>query len=94
MSTSSTSSTAGGHDDAFAREWTLGADGLWCRSAARVVVLDTAAGTGADEVRLLLVRGHDADQVDRSWWFTTGGGLGRTRPSVPPGSSSRRPGSW
>ncbi len=25
--------------------------------------------------RLLLVRGHDRDQPERSWWFTVGGGL-------------------
>jgi len=26
--------------------------------------------------RLLLVRGHDVDQPERSWWFTVGGGIG------------------
>ncbi|WP_435300177.1 NUDIX hydrolase [Timonella sp. A28] len=38
------------------------------RYAARVIVLDHAG-------RVLLVKGHDADQPERSWWFTIGGGL-------------------
>nr|WP_255596347.1 NUDIX domain-containing protein [Cellulomonas sp. C5510] len=46
----------------------LGEDGLRFRRAARVLLLD------ADD-RLLLVRGHDADQPERSWWFTVGGGI-------------------
>ena len=49
-------------------DWVLGADGLRFRRAARVILLD------ADD-RLLLVRGHDADQPERSWWFTVGGGM-------------------
>ncbi|PWJ53521.1 NUDIX domain-containing protein [Quadrisphaera granulorum] len=57
-------------------EWALGDDGLWFRRGARVLLVDTARGTASDEVRLLLVRGHDADQVERSWWFTVGGGIG------------------
>nr|WP_282944330.1 NUDIX domain-containing protein [Cellulomonas endometrii] len=46
----------------------MGEDGLRFRRAARVLLLD------ADD-RLLLVRGHDADQPERSWWFTVGGGI-------------------
>lgn len=61
---------------AFESEWVLGADGLWFRRGARVVLLDTAGGSGASAARLLLVRGHDADDVERSWWFTVGGGIG------------------
>ncbi|QCB95289.1 NUDIX domain-containing protein [Cellulomonas shaoxiangyii] len=38
------------------------------RRAARVILLD-------EHDRVLLVRGHDADQPERSWWFTVGGGL-------------------
>lgn len=53
---------------ALGPDWVLGADGLRFRRAARVLLLD------ADD-RLLLVRGHDADQPERSWWFTVGGGI-------------------
>jgi 8-oxo-dGTP pyrophosphatase MutT (NUDIX family) len=56
----------GGH--AFGPEWTRGADGLLFRRAARVILLDEAD-------RVLLVRGHDVDQPERSWWFTIGGGI-------------------
>lgn len=49
-------------------EWVPGPDGLPFRRAARVILLD------ADD-RLLLVRGHDAGEVTRTWWFTVGGGL-------------------
>ncbi|MEE6272176.1 NUDIX domain-containing protein [Georgenia sp. MJ206] len=49
-------------------EWTPGPDGVPFRRAARVIVLD-------DEDRVLLVRGHDAGETTRSWWFTIGGGL-------------------
>lgn len=49
-------------------DWELGPDGVRYRRAARVIVLD-------DEGRVLLVRGHDADQPERSWWFTVGGGI-------------------
>jgi 8-oxo-dGTP pyrophosphatase MutT (NUDIX family) len=38
------------------------------RRAARVILLDESG-------RVLLVRGHDADQPERSWWFTVGGGI-------------------
>lgn len=49
-------------------DWQPGPDGLPFRRAARVLLLDEAD-------RLLLVRGHDIDQPERSWWFTVGGGL-------------------
>jgi len=49
-------------------DWTVGADGVRSRRAARVIVLD-------DADRVLLVRGHDRDQPERSWWFTVGGGI-------------------
>lgn len=49
-------------------DWTRGPDGLFFRRAARVLLLDATD-------RLLLVRGHDADQPERSWWFTVGGGI-------------------
>ena len=48
--------------------WVRGPDGVRERSAARVLVLD---GAGA----VLLVRGHDADEPDRHWWFSVGGGI-------------------
>lgn len=48
--------------------WQVGQDGVPYRYAARVLLLD------ADD-RLLLVRAHDADQVERTWWFTVGGGI-------------------
>ncbi|MBI9115310.1 NUDIX domain-containing protein [Sanguibacter sp. YZGR15] len=38
------------------------------RRAARVVLLDP-------DGRVLLVRGHDADDPGRHWWFTVGGGI-------------------
>ncbi len=60
---------------ALGPDWVLGEDGLRFRRAARVILLD------ADD-RLLLVRGHDADQPERSWWFTVGGG-------IDPGEGSR-----
>lgn len=60
----STSGTA----TALGPDWVLGEDGLRFRRAARVLLLDAAD-------RLLLVRGHDADQPERSWWFTVGGGI-------------------
>jgi 8-oxo-dGTP pyrophosphatase MutT (NUDIX family) len=53
---------------ALGPDWVLGPDGLRHRRAARVIVLDDAG-------RALLVRGHDADQPERSWWFTVGGGI-------------------
>lgn len=49
-------------------DWVLGEDGLRFRRAARVILLDEAD-------RVLLMRGHDLDQPERSWWFTVGGGI-------------------
>ncbi len=49
-------------------DWVVGPDGVRHRRAARVIVLDDAG-------RVLLVRGHAADQPERSWWFTVGGGI-------------------
>lgn len=56
-------------------DWVRGADGVLFRSAARVILLDRAD-------RVLLVRGHDLDRPERSWWFTVGGG-------IDPGEDSR-----
>ncbi|HIZ34992.1 MAG TPA: NUDIX domain-containing protein [Candidatus Ruania gallistercoris] len=49
-------------------DWQRLPDGTAFRTAARVVALDDAG-------RVLLARGHDADQTDRTWWFTIGGGI-------------------
>ena len=49
-------------------DWVPGPDGIPYRRAARVILLDEAD-------RVLLVRGHDVDQPERSWWFTVGGGI-------------------
>jgi 8-oxo-dGTP pyrophosphatase MutT (NUDIX family) len=49
-------------------DWVTGADGVPFRRAARVLLLDA-------EDRVLLVRGHDVDQPERTWWFTVGGGI-------------------
>ncbi|MFH5823220.1 NUDIX hydrolase [Georgenia sp. AZ-5] len=49
-------------------EWEPGEDGVPFRRAARVILVD-------EDDRVLLVRGHDAGEVTRSWWFTVGGGL-------------------
>ena len=49
-------------------DWVPGADGIPCRAAARVVVLDARD-------RVLLVRGHDAGAPERSWWVSVGGGI-------------------
>jgi len=53
---------------ALGPDWVLGPDGLRHRRGARVLLLDAAD-------RVLLARGHDHDQPDRSWWFTIGGGV-------------------
>lgn len=58
----------GGPVPSLGPDWRPGPDGLPYRRAARVLLLDEAD-------RLLLVRGHDVDQPERSWWFTVGGGL-------------------
>ncbi len=60
--------SADGPVRALGPEWVMGADGLKFRRAARVLLLD-------QEDRVLLIRGHDADQPSRSWWFTVGGGI-------------------
>lgn len=49
-------------------DWRRDADGVAFRDAARVLLFD-------DRGRVLLVRGHDADQPERTWWFTIGGGI-------------------
>ncbi|UFU04770.1 NUDIX hydrolase [Ruania halotolerans] len=49
-------------------DWQRLPDGTAFRRAARVVVFD-------DDGRVLLARGHDADQPERSWYFTIGGGI-------------------
>lgn len=48
--------------------WELGPDGLPFREAARVILFDARG-------RVLLVRGHDPHEPERSWWFTVGGGI-------------------
>lgn len=58
----------GGPVHVFGPEWVPGPDGMLSRTAARVILLD-------ESDRVLLVRGHDVDQPDRSWWFTVGGGI-------------------
>ncbi|OCI31953.1 NUDIX hydrolase [Oerskovia enterophila] len=60
---------------ALGPDWVLGADGMRHRRGARVLLLDDAG-------RVLLARGHDTDQPERSWWFTVGGG-------IEPGESDR-----
>ncbi len=65
---SRSSADGGGPVHALGTEWRRGDDGLLFREAARVILLD-------EDDRVLLIRGHDADQPDRSWWFTVGGGI-------------------
>lgn len=48
--------------------WQRGSDGMRSRRAARVLILD-------ERGRVLVVRGHDADEPERHWWFTVGGGI-------------------
>lgn len=45
-----------------------GPDGIRERSAARVILMDA-------DGRVLVMRGHDVNQPERSWWFTIGGGI-------------------
>ncbi len=52
-------------------DWVAASDGVLERDAARAIVL--AGPRGAQQV--LMVRGHDVDQPERSWWFTPGGGI-------------------
>ena len=49
-------------------EWEVAADGVRFRRAARVILVD-------DADRVLLLHGCDADQRERTWWFTVGGGI-------------------
>jgi 8-oxo-dGTP pyrophosphatase MutT (NUDIX family) len=49
-------------------DWVPGPDGIRERSAARVILLDA-------DGRVLVMRGHDVNQPERSWWFTIGGGI-------------------
>ena len=58
----------GGPVHGLGPEWTRGDDGVLFREAARVILLD-------EDDRVLLIRGHDVDQPERSWWFTVGGGI-------------------
>lgn len=55
-------------DLVFGEDWRPGPDGILFREGARVLLFD-------EHRRLLLIRGHDWGKVDRSWWFTVGGGL-------------------
>lgn len=48
--------------------WEIGEDGMPFRKAARLVLFDSVG-------RVLLARGHDVAQPDRSWLFTPGGGI-------------------
>ena len=49
----------------FAEEWTRADDGVYERTSARVVIVDT-------ERRVLLMQAREGDH---SWWFTVGGGI-------------------
>ncbi len=49
-------------------EWAVRPDGVRFRDAARVILLDARD-------RVLLLHGCDADQRERTWWFTVGGGI-------------------
>lgn len=49
-------------------QWPRDEQGFPHREAARVILID-------ERNRVLLVRGHDADNPTRSWWFTVGGGV-------------------
>ncbi|NLT29579.1 MAG: NUDIX domain-containing protein [Propionibacterium sp.] len=49
-------------------EWQPGPDGIPYRAAARVLVLDA-------EGSILLLEGHDDNDLDHRWWFTIGGGI-------------------
>ncbi|RPF21097.1 ADP-ribose pyrophosphatase YjhB (NUDIX family) [Myceligenerans xiligouense] len=60
--------SAEGVTSSLGPDWRMAPDGIRERDAARVVLLDDAG-------RVLLARGHDVDQPERSWWFTLGGGI-------------------
>lgn len=46
----------------------VGAASPLAREAARVLLVNTQGA-------VLVLRGHDPDQPERSWWFTPGGGI-------------------
>lgn len=48
--------------------WAIGPSGLLEREAARIVLVSA-------DGHVLVVRGHDRDDLDHCWWFTPGGGL-------------------
>lgn len=52
-------------DVVFAAEWTRASDGVYERTSARVVIVDS-------DRRVLLMRASDGGT---SWWFTIGGGI-------------------
>ncbi len=52
---------------AYAAEWPIGPSGYPERDAARVLLFDPAG-------RILMILGHDIDDLDHRWWFTPGGG--------------------
>ncbi|WP_245792397.1 NUDIX hydrolase [Bowdeniella nasicola] len=47
--------------------WPIGPSGYPERDAARVILFDP-------DGRLLVIHGHDRDDVNHHWWFTPGGG--------------------
>lgn len=49
-------------------EWFPDKDGVPHRQAARVVVISS-------DNKVLLIKGHDAHDLDHRWWFTIGGGI-------------------
>ncbi|HLS03526.1 MAG TPA: NUDIX domain-containing protein [Actinomycetales bacterium] len=49
-------------------DWVPGPDGIPFRRGARVILFD-------ENDRVLLARGHDAHQPDRTWWYLVGGGI-------------------
>jgi 8-oxo-dGTP pyrophosphatase MutT (NUDIX family) len=58
-----------GGESPLGPDWVRGTDGMYFRRGARVILFDGAG-------RVLLARGHDIGQPQRSWWFTIGGGIG------------------
>lgn len=49
-------------------DWVPGPDGMLFRRGARVILFD-------EYDQILLARGHDAHQLERTWWFLVGGGI-------------------
>ncbi len=60
--------TFSGRPSQLGPDWKPGPDGIPFRRGSRVILLD-------DNDRVLLARGHDAHQPDRSWWYLVGGGV-------------------